>query len=243
MSAVAMEVSSRARAGRVAGAQFDLALFTNLTRDHFDFHGGFENYFAAKRMLFAALKKNGKAVVNADDGYGRRLAQELPAALTFGERARVSFESVELDAEGIRGVLRTPRGEFPFSSPLLGRYNLYNLLAAAAGAEALSIPHQAVAGAFAQQGALPGRMEPVRGGQEFPVAIDYAHTDAALVAALTSFRDFTRRSMVLVFGCGRDRDPGKRPLIGAAACRLSDLPIATSDIPRSADPQVILQAV
>jgi UDP-N-acetylmuramoyl-L-alanyl-D-glutamate--2,6-diaminopimelate ligase len=243
-AAVASEVSSHALAqGRVAGVAFDLAIFTNLTRDHFDLHGDFAAYFAAKRKLFAQLKPGGAAVVNAEDEYGARLARELPRALTYGEGGAVRAASAELDADGIRGVITTPRGEFPFVSPLLGRYNLSNLLAAAAGAEALGLAHEAIARGIATRGPIDGRLEPVRAGQEFPVVVDYAHTDAALVAALTSLRELARRKVVVVFGCGGDRDPGKRPLMGEAAGRLADLPIATSDNPRSEDPQAILRAV
>ena len=242
--AVAMEVSSHALAqGRVAGATFDLAIFTNLTRDHFDFHDDFAAYFAAKRRLFAQLKAGGKAVVNVDDEHGRLLARELPRTLTFGAAGDVRAGEIELDAEGMRGVLRTPRGGFPFASPLLGRYNLQNILAAVAGADALGLEHAAIARGLAARGPLPGRMEPVRAAQEFPVVVDYAHTDAALVAALESLRELSRRKVVVVFGCGGDRDPGKRPLMGEAAGRLADLPIATSDNPRSEDPQTILRAV
>ncbi len=243
-AAVAMEVSSHALAqGRVEGAGFDLALFTNLTRDHFDFHGDFAGYYAAKRRLFELRKQGGKAVVNADDEHGARLLREIPDALTFGAAGAVRVKEVALDADGMRGILHTPRGEFPFSSPLLGRFNLLNLLAAVAGAEALGIEHAAIARGLATRGPLPGRMEPVRAGQEFPALVDYAHTDAALVAALTSLRELARRKVVVVFGCGGDRDPGKRPLMGAAAGRLADLPIATSDNPRTEDPQAILRPV
>jgi UDP-N-acetylmuramoyl-L-alanyl-D-glutamate--2,6-diaminopimelate ligase len=244
-AAVAMEVSSHALAmGRVAGASFDVAVFTNLTRDHLDYHRDLEDYFAAKRRLFDHLKPGGRPVVNVDDPYGRRLAAELPGALTFGEGGDVAAREVELSPAGIRGALSTPRGELPFSSALLGRYNLSNLLAAAAAAEALELPHAAVAAAFAAQRPVPGRMEPVDRGQPFPVYVDYAHTDAALAAALRSAREVVRGGPVaVVFGCGGDRDPGKRPLMGRVAGELADLPIATSDNPRSEDPLAILAAV
>jgi UDP-N-acetylmuramoyl-L-alanyl-D-glutamate--2,6-diaminopimelate ligase len=242
--AVAMEVSSHALAqGRVAGVEFDLGVFTNLTRDHFDFHPSFADYFAAKRRLFAQLKPGGRAVVNADDPYGRRLLAELPGALGYGEGGAVRAREVELDRAGIRGILATPRGELPFASRLRGRFNLENLLAAAAGGEALGLPPDAIVRGIAARGPLPGRLEPVEAGQPFPVAIDFAHTDAALGAALRSFREATGRRLLAVFGCGGDRDPGKRPLMGRVAGELADVPIATSDNPRSEDPQRILQAV
>ncbi|HEY0511066.1 MAG TPA: UDP-N-acetylmuramoyl-L-alanyl-D-glutamate--2,6-diaminopimelate ligase [Thermoanaerobaculia bacterium] len=243
-AAVAMEASSHALAmGRVDGAEFDAAVFTNLTRDHLDYHRDFEDYFAAKRRLFDRLKPGRRAVVNLDDPYGRRLAAELPDALTFGEGGEVSARRVELTTAGIRGVLVTPRGEAPFASAVLGRYNLSNLLAAAAAAETLELPHAAVVAAFAAQRPVPGRLEPVDRGQPFPVYIDYAHTDAALDAALRSAREVVGGKVAVVFGCGGDRDPGKRPLMGQVAGELADLVIATSDNPRGEDPLAILAAV
>jgi UDP-N-acetylmuramoyl-L-alanyl-D-glutamate--2,6-diaminopimelate ligase len=244
-AAVAMEVSSHALAmGRVGGARFDAAVFTNLTRDHLDYHKDFEGYFAAKRKLFDLLKPGSRPAFNVDDPWGRRLAVEIPDALTFGERGEVSARQVELTTAGIRGVLATPRGEVPFATPLLGRYNLSNLLAAAAAAETLELPHEAVAAAFAAQRPVPGRLEPVDRGQPFAVFIDYAHTDAALDAALRSAREVVGGGKVaVVFGCGGDRDPGKRPMMGKVAGELADLVIATSDNPRSEDPLAILAAV
>jgi UDP-N-acetylmuramoyl-L-alanyl-D-glutamate--2,6-diaminopimelate ligase len=243
--AVAMEVSSHALAmGRVGGATFDAAVFTNLTRDHLDYHRDMEDYFAAKRQLFGMLKPGRRPAVNLDDPYGRRLAAELPEALTFGDGGDVAVHQAELSTTGVRGVLSTPRGDLPFTSPLLGRYNLSNLLAAAAAAETLELPHAAVAAAFAAQRPVPGRMEPVDRGQPFAVYIDYAHTDAALDAALRSVREMVDvEKVAVVFGCGGDRDPGKRPMMGKVAGELADLVIATSDNPRSEDPLAILAAV
>jgi UDP-N-acetylmuramoyl-L-alanyl-D-glutamate--2,6-diaminopimelate ligase len=246
--AVAMEVSSHALGmGRVAGAAFDAAVFTNLTRDHLDYHRDMEDYFAAKRRLFEMLKPGARPAVNLDDDYGRRLARELPDALTFGapeNGGEVHLRDATLTTTGIRGVLVTPRGEVEIATPLLGRYNLSNLLAAAAGAEALGLPLQAVAAAVAAQRPVPGRLEPVDRGQPFPVYVDYAHTDAALDAALRSVREVVGGGRVaVVFGCGGDRDAGKRPLMGKVAGELADLPIVTSDNPRSEDPGKILAAV
>jgi UDP-N-acetylmuramoyl-L-alanyl-D-glutamate--2,6-diaminopimelate ligase len=244
-AAVAMEVSSHALAmGRVDGAQFDAAAFTNLTRDHLDYHADMEDYFATKRRLFDLLKAGRRPAVNVDDPYGRRLAAEIPDALTFGERGEVSARDVAMTTAGIQGVLVTPRGELPFASHLLGGYNLSNLLAAAAVAETLELPPAAIAAAFAGQRPVPGRMEPVDRGQPFAVFIDYAHTDAALDAALRSAREVMGGGKVaVVFGCGGDRDRGKRPIMGRVAGELADLVIATSDNPRSEDPLAILAAV
>ncbi|HVG10314.1 MAG TPA: UDP-N-acetylmuramoyl-L-alanyl-D-glutamate--2,6-diaminopimelate ligase [Thermoanaerobaculia bacterium] len=243
--AVAMEVSSHALdMGRVAGASFDLAVFTNLTRDHLDYHPDMESYFAAKRKVFRHLKPGGRAVVNVEDPYGRRLAAEIPNAVTFGEGGDVRVREVRMTPAGTVGTLITPRGEVPFVTRLLGRYNLLNVLAAAAAAEALNLPHSAVTAALAAQHPIPGRMEPVDRGQPFPVFVDYAHTDAALDAALRSAREIAGDGKVaVVFGCGGDRDRGKRPLMGRVAGELADLPILTSDNPRTEDPLAIIAAV
>ena len=244
-AAVAMEISSHAlEMGRVNGLELDVALFTNLSRDHLDFHPDMESYFQAKRRLFDLLKPGARAVVNLDDPWGRRLAAERPEALTFGADGAVTVEDVTLDARGIRGAIRTPRGEIRFTTRLLGRYNLSNLLAAVAGAEDLGLPHDAIAQALAAERPVPGRMEPVDRGQPFAVFVDYAHTDAALAAALGSAREMVGiEKVAVVFGCGGDRDPGKRPIMGKVAGELADLPIATSDNPRSEDPLAILAAV
>ncbi|MDH3402284.1 MAG: UDP-N-acetylmuramoyl-L-alanyl-D-glutamate--2,6-diaminopimelate ligase [Acidobacteriota bacterium] len=242
--AAAMEVSSHAlRLHRVAGASFDVAIFTNLSRDHFDFHADFEDYFAVKARLFDHLKTGGRAVVNVDDAYGRRLADALPGVLTYGAAGQVSPLEVELDENGIRGALATPRGRLAIQTGLLGAYNLENVLAAVAGAEALGVGHAAVRRGLAAVRPLPGRLEPVVAGQQFPVLVDFAHTDAALAAALRSVRQLTGRRLLVVFGCGGDRDPGKRVLMGRVAGRLADRAIATSDNPRSEDPERILESV
>ncbi len=273
--AVVMEVSSHALAfDRVAGLEFDLAVFTNLSRDHFDFHAGFEDYFAAKRQLFERLKSSGSAVVNVADAYGRRLAAELTAEwtgevvselvaaptdlgtptasesgrpetlVTYGSGGDVSVVEATLDLDGIRARLETPAGVLEISSTLRGRYNLENLLASAACGVALGIEVDAVRAGLEVVGPLPGRLEPVEHGQEFPVFVDYAHTDAALAATLRSLRELAPdRRILCVFGCGGDRDPGKRPLMGRAVGELADLPIVTTDNPRSEDPLAIIAAV
>lgn len=245
--AVAMEVSSHALdMGRVAGAAFDVALFTNLTRDHLEYHGDMESYFAAKRKLFDQLKPGGRAVVNVEDPYGRRLAAELPAAagvVTYGAGGDVEAREASLGTRGIEATVTTPRGDFPLRSALLGRYNLSNLLAATAAGEALGLPHEAIAAAFAAQRPIPGRMEPVDRGQPFPVYVDYAHTDDALSAALRSVREVATGPVAVVFGCGGERDPGKRPTMGRVAGELADLPIVTSDNPRGEDPLAIIAAI
>jgi UDP-N-acetylmuramoyl-L-alanyl-D-glutamate--2,6-diaminopimelate ligase len=248
--AVAMEVSSHALAlGRVSELAFDGAVFTNLTRDHFDFHRDFADYFAAKRRLFELLKPTGKAVVNTDDPYGRVLADELPAVLgadrviTFGEAGMVRPTAVELSAAGTRLTLETPWGRLELASALRGRFNVENLTAACALALALGVAPPAVAQAVAATGPVPGRMEPVAAGQPFPVFIDYSHTPASLEAAIRSVKELSGRKIIVVFGCGGDRDPGKRPLMGRIAGELAELPIVTSDNPRTEDPLRIIAAV
>ncbi|MCP4202141.1 MAG: UDP-N-acetylmuramoyl-L-alanyl-D-glutamate--2,6-diaminopimelate ligase [bacterium] len=248
--AVVMEVSSHALVlDRAAGVGFDVAAFTNLSRDHFDFHGGFEEYFAAKRRLFEQLKPEGRAVLNVDDPYGRRLADDLGARgvrlTTFGERdGDVSVVEAALSIEGIGATLRTPRGELSVSSRLRGRLNLLNLSAAVACGEALELDAEAVIAGLERLGPVAGRLEPVDRGQPFPVFIDFAHTDAALAASLRSLREIAAgRKIACVFGCGGDRDPGKRVLMGRAAGELADLPIVTSDNPRREDPLAIIAAV
>ncbi|HEV7671666.1 MAG TPA: UDP-N-acetylmuramoyl-L-alanyl-D-glutamate--2,6-diaminopimelate ligase [Thermoanaerobaculia bacterium] len=261
-SAVAMEVSSHAlEQGRADGAAFDLALFTNLSRDHLDLHGDMESYFAAKRRLFDRLKPGGRAVINVDDEYGRRLAADLPDAWTYsveGGEATVTVRDAKLDRHGLAATIAVAIGksglkdEFEIASPLLGRYNLSNLVGAIAGALALStvatvaavaIPRSAIVAAAAAQRPVPGRMEPVECGQPFAAIVDYAHTDAALSAAISSVREIVPGRTIVVFGCGGDRDPGKRPVMGRVAGELADLAIATSDNPRSEDPHAILAAV
>ncbi len=252
--AVAMEVSSHALAlGRVAGLRFDLAVFTNLSRDHMDFHADFEDYFQAKRRLFDMLKEGGAAAINVEDPYGARIAEELTAGtkgqrgdrvVTWGQdEGDVHLLSHHFHEAGIRARLATPRGELDVESRLLGRFNLLNVLAAVAGGEALDLDREAIRDGIGSLQPLPGRMQPVVAGQAFPVYVDYCHTPQALEAALTSLRELSDRRIVVVFGCGGDRDAGKRPIMGKLAGELADLPILTSDNPRTEDPLKIIRMV
>jgi len=241
--AAVMEVSSHAlEMGRVAGASYRAAVFTNLTRDHLDFHLSMEAYFGAKRKLFDQLSDDGRAVVNAGDPWGKRLIEELPKVSTYGPGADVEWTDVELDLRGVRGTLSTPRGRLPISSRLLGRLNLENVLAAAATAEALGLTHEAITRGIAERGPLRGRMELVA-EEPIPIVIDFAHTPGALEAALRSLRELTERKIAVVFGCGGDRDPGKRAPMGRIAGEIADFVVVTSDNPRGEDPQQILNAV
>ena len=242
--AVSMEVSSHALAqGRVEGAKYDVAIFTNLTRDHFDFHKDFETYFEAKSRLFEHLKPAGRAVINIDDSYGRRLANTLLDVLTFGSQGDVRVLASELGLSGIEAAIETPSGTVEIESPLIGSYNLDNLVAAIAGAEALRIPHPAIVDGVKGCGPLPGRMQAVSCGQDFPVFVDFAHTDAALTAALHSLRKLNAGKLIVVFGCGGEKDVGKRILMGKAAGELADIPILTNDNPRREDPLTIIESV
>ena len=241
--AAAMEVSSHGLAlNRVAGAAFDLALFTNLSRDHLDFHHDMETYFAAKRRLFELLKPGGRAVVNVGDEHGRRLAAELPGVLTFGPGGAVDAVGSELGLDGIRARLITPVGELELRSPLLGGFNLDNLLAAVAGAVALEVPLEAVAAAAAATRPLPGRLEPVTTGPPFPVLVDFAHTPDGLATVVEALGSLGAERRIVVFGCGGDRDKGKRAPMGEAA-GAAELPILTTDNPRSEDPLAIIAEV
>ena len=246
---VAMEVSSHALAlGRVDGMEFDVAVFTHLTRDHLDFHGDMEHYFEAKLRLFDQLRAGGKAVVHLGDPWGRRLHELLLSRgltpLTFGEHeGDVRVKSADLDLNGIRAHLITPRGELEIASSLLGQFNLENLLACVAVAEAFELPHEDVIRGIEAVPAVDGRLEVVQSIAPFPLLVDYAHTPGALESALRSLRGLTDRRIAVVFGCGGQRDRGKRPLMGEVAGRCSDLAVLTSDNPRGEDPLAIIAEV
>jgi UDP-N-acetylmuramoyl-L-alanyl-D-glutamate--2,6-diaminopimelate ligase len=246
--AAAMEVSSHALAlDRVAGCRFDVAVFTNLTRDHLDFHGDLETYFGAKKTLFDLRKPGAAAVLNADDESGVRLAVEVAApVITFSTRGRnadVRAEAIRCDLTGTSLAVVHRGRRFPISSSLIGRFNADNLLAAAAASLALGIGEADVAAGCAAVANVPGRLERVEAGQPYPILVDYAHTEDALRRLLEAVRELTDRKIILVFGCGGDRDRGKREPMGRVAGSLSDIAIATSDNPRSEDPDAILAEV
>ncbi len=246
--AAAMEVSSHALSlDRVEGCRFDLAVFTNLTRDHLDFHRDMEDYFAAKARLFALRKPGAPAVVHVGDPYGARLAREIdPPVVTFsssGERADVSAAAVGSDLTQTAFDVVAGGGSWRVVSPLLGRFQVENLLAAAAAGLALGMPHDEIVEALSSVRRVPGRFEPVEAGQRYPILVDYAHTPDALERLLSAVREVTDKKILLVFGCGGDRDRGKRFPMGEIAGRLADIAIATSDNPRSEDPDAILAEV
>jgi UDP-N-acetylmuramoyl-L-alanyl-D-glutamate--2,6-diaminopimelate ligase len=246
-----MEVSSHALAQeRVFGVSFDVAVFTNLTRDHLDYHKTMEEYFAAKRVLFEGCGTDApRAVVtNLDDEYGAKLAEfsrkRSSVVLKYGwERGDLHAEKVEITTRGTRFDLVTPAGKMGVFSTLIGRVNVYNILAAAGAGYARGCAAQAIAAGIDKLACVPGRFERVECGQPFTVVVDYAHTDDALrnLTALARELVSAERGRVLtVFGCGGDRDRKKRPLMGEAAGRGSDFVVLTSDNPRSEDPVAII---
>jgi UDP-N-acetylmuramoyl-L-alanyl-D-glutamate--2,6-diaminopimelate ligase len=243
-----LEVSSLAQS-RADGIPFAAAAFTNLTRDHLDFHGTMEAYLAAKRRLFVELlREGGVAVVNADDPHGEALAAELSGmgktVWTFSTRkaAALRASEVQLSLAGIRARVETPRGKLALESPLVGPHNLDNRLAAIGLALAAGLSLDAVARGLAACAGAPGRLERVEknGVRAF---VDYAHSDDALSRACAALRAVEPRRLVVVFGCGGDRDRGKRPLMGKAAGAAADLVVVTSDNPRTENPDAIIAEI
>ena len=240
--ACAMEVSSHAlELGRVVGIRFACRVFTNLTQDHLDFHDTMHAYFEAKRRLF---EEPGNAVVNVDDEYGRRIAADIEC-VTFARAGEADYRArdVEFDLMGSRFTCETPAGPLELESPLPGLFNVENVLAAVAAARSLDVPAATIAEALPAFGRVPGRFEPVDEGQEFGVLVDYAHTPDSLENVLRAAREVTRGRLHVVFGAGGDRDRGKRPLMGAAARRLADRVLVTSDNPRNEPPAAIIDEV
>ncbi len=243
-----LEVSSHALAlKRVHGCAFKVAVFTNLTRDHLDFHGDMENYFEAKRLLFASLlRPEGWAIVNVDDDHGETLAATSRGrVMTYAiERpADIRAEGISVSLAGTSFVARTSAGDFEVRTSLLGRFNVQNMLGALGACLALRLPREAILAGLASLSGVAGRLERVEAGQDFAVIVDYAHTDDALKNLLETMRELAPRRVITVFGCGGDRDSTKRPLMGAVASRLSDVVIVTSDNPRSEPPEAILDEI
>jgi UDP-N-acetylmuramoyl-L-alanyl-D-glutamate--2,6-diaminopimelate ligase len=246
-AAAVMEVSSHALAlRRVDGTRFAAAVFSNLTRDHLDFHGDMESYFAAKRRLFEMLPDAAPAIVNLDDPRGPQLVGASPRAVTYAVKAAadVAPEHLSLSLAGLEFTARTPKGEVAVRSSLVGRPNVYNLLAAVATGVALDLPVPAIEAGIRALPGVPGRFQVVSTeDDDVSVVVDYAHTDDALRNLLETARALSTARLVTVFGCGGDRDRSKRPLMGAVAGRLSDVVVITSDNPRSEDPARIIEEV
>jgi UDP-N-acetylmuramoyl-L-alanyl-D-glutamate--2,6-diaminopimelate ligase len=246
--ALVMEVSSHALdQSRADGIRFQVGVFTNLTPEHLDYHGDMESYFASKLRLFAELlsASDGRAVINSDDPYGRRLAALLPEALTCGHSpaAAIRPEQLAVTLDGIHGTVATPCGPVRVDSHLLGDYNVENLLGAIGAGVALALPLAAIERGIARATAVPGRLEPVANERGAVLLVDYAHTGDALDRVLQALQSLNPKRILTVFGCGGDRDPRKRPVMGEVAARRSTLAIVTSDNPRTEDPLAIIEQI
>lgn len=250
---VVMEVSSHAlEQRRVDGCRFDVGVFTNLTRDHLDYHRDMESYLASKKRLFAellvadAVKPLRFAVINIDDPYGRQMVADAACPLlTYGLDAssQVTARDVRFSVAGITGWLVTPKGETLFRSLLPGRFNLYNILAAAAAGVALDLPLEAIRRGVESHKKVPGRLEMVENNRGKALFVDYAHTGDALENVLHTLAELATGRIITVFGCGGDRDRGKRPVMGEVASSNSDLSVVTSDNPRSEAPGAIMAEI
>jgi len=251
--AFVMEVSSHAlEQKRADGCHFDVGIFSNLTRDHLDYHGSMEQYLHAKQRLFAdllqpsAAKPRRYAAINMDDAYGAQVAEQAACpVISYGIDYPGDVRPVEvaITVNGISGTLKTPKGEFPFASKLLGRFNLSNILAAVTAGIALDLPLTAIRAGIEGHTTVPGRLERVDNSFGITCLVDYAHTGDALHNVLATLKEIATARIITVFGCGGDRDPGKRPIMGKIAAEMSDLAIATSDNPRTEDPSAILAQV
>jgi len=248
-SACVMEASSHALSmDRLWGCHFAVAVFTNLTRDHLDYHKTFEEYFAAKRRLFAGTgaDKSDAAVINTDDPYGHQLEGLAARTLTYGLKngAQITTKKFSLSFSGLEFTAQTPAGPIEIQSSLVGKINVYNILAAVGAATALEIPCTAIAQGIHELESVPGRFERIAEGQPFLVIVDYAHTDDALRNLITTARELNPSGRIItLFGAGGDRDRTKRPLMGEAAGSLGDFVVLTSDNPRSEDPLRIINDV
>ncbi len=245
MGACVMEVSSHALdQNRLPGVMFDCAVFTNLTQDHLDYHRDMESYFQAKKRLFTEHLR-GRAVLNADDTYGRRLAAEMQDACTygFGLQAHIHPTHLDISKDGISLLLSTPGGEIPLRSALKGRMNASNIMAAVGACLVMGLPPDAIEKGVSSLKGVPGRMEAVPNARGLMILVDYAHTPAALDAALTNARALTGGRLMVVFGCGGDRDRTKRPVMGSIAAARADVVFVTSDNPRSEDPMDIIRDI
>jgi UDP-N-acetylmuramoyl-L-alanyl-D-glutamate--2,6-diaminopimelate ligase len=250
-AACVMEVSSHALdQQRVSGVELDVAVFTNLTRDHLDYHRTMEAYYETKKKLFAALEKGSKpgvAVINVDDTYGERLAHEVRAEVTltygFDEAAMLRAGQMRLGRDATAMVVETPAGGFACRLPLIGRHNIYNALAAVGAGLGLKVDLGAIRTALEAMCPVPGRLERVEAGQPFGVFVDYAHTDDALQNVLIALREITPGRLLVLFGCGGNRDAGKRPKMGKVAAELADFTLISSDNPRKESPEKIARQI
>ncbi len=241
--ACAMEISSHAlELRRADGVRVAAAIFTNLNQDHLDFHPTMEDYFQAKRRLFASSLTSVR-IANADDAYGRRLIEEFDGVVTFAIEREADYRAVEVrfDGTGCDFTALTPDGSFAARVPIPGRFNVLNALGAWAAVRAVGAPVEA---SWLEHAAVaPGRFQPVDAGQPFSVVVDYAHKPDALEQVLRAARELASGRVIVVFGAGGDRDRGKRPLMGEIAARVADFALITSDNPRSEDPEAIIDEI
>ena len=249
---VVMEASSHAIfLNRIEACWMDVAVFTNLTQDHLDFHGNMEDYWQSKKKLFTEhLTKGPKkskaiAVINCNDPLGKRLFKELPSALSVGfdDRCHLWPEIIRKDQTGMEGVISTPEGMFKFETPLIGQYNVENILCAAGACLALGLPLNIIRSGIESVEFVPGRLQSIPNSVDRFVFVDFAHTPDALENVLQTLRNLTTDRIICVFGCGGDRDREKRPLMGQIAAGLANICIITSDNPRFEDPMDIIQDI
>lgn len=243
-----IEVSSHAlEMKRVTGIEFDVVVFTNLSGEHLDYHQSMENYFQAKKKLFLFNQnKKRMAVINTDDPWGKKLISEIPlGVITYGldPSAIIRGDKFKLSEEGVQLSVKFPGGALPLRSPLLGRPNLYNILAAVAVSLTLNIPHSVIKEGIASLKGVPGRFEKIKNSRGLHIFVDYAHTDDALRNLLETVQEQSANRIILVFGAGGDRDKAKRERMGRVAGALADWTILTSDNPRSEDPQAIISDI
>ncbi|MFH1248029.1 MAG: UDP-N-acetylmuramoyl-L-alanyl-D-glutamate--2,6-diaminopimelate ligase [Candidatus Omnitrophota bacterium] len=241
---VVMEVSSHAlEQDRVRGIDFSSAIFTNLTQDHLDYHKTLEEYFQTKARLFRNLSTGACAIINTDDRYSRRLRRLTKArVVTYGIDHQADFmaQKIKFDLQGTDFILKTPSLSLPLSVRLIGRYNVYNYLAAISWAMCQGLPWSKIDLAVRNFSYVPGRLERVDTARGFSVFVDYAHTEDALKNVIQALREVGRGRIIVVFGCGGDRDRSKRPKMGKVATELADLAIITSDNPRNEEPLAII---
>ena len=242
-----MEVSSHALdQNRTEGINFHSAIFTNLTQDHLDYHKTLENYFQSKAKLFKGMSQSSFAVINNDDSYGRRLKELTKAGIvTYGIEncADITARDIKFDASHAEFILSTPEVKTNFRSRLIGRHNVYNILATAAWALKEGIALSTIKSAIERFFLIPGRLERIDLAGDFSVFVDYAHTEDALKNILKTLRPLTNKRIIVVFGCGGERDKTKRPKMGRAVSELSDYAIITNDNPRSEDPMEIIRNI
>jgi UDP-N-acetylmuramyl-tripeptide synthetase len=247
MEYAVLEVSSHSlELERVSGCRFACAVFTNISQDHLDFHPSLADYVAAKQKLFRQLDETACAVINMDDAHAEQMADATVARVTgYGikQPAQLAVEEYKSSLEGISATLNTPKGRFALHSPLVGEYNLYNILAAVGVALDQGLEQEAIRRGIASLKQVPGRFEAVNCRQGFGVIVDYAHTDDALLNLLTVANKLCAGRLITVFGCGGERDADKRPKMGKVAAALSDFSIITSDNPRNEDPMQIIHQV